>query len=82
MPLFPSSFKEVTVKLPNPAGASPTSICALHHTPTTPPSHDRKLVILIHGYPQNHTLWYETVAEFQSAGALLDFDVLLPDLPG
>ncbi|KAG8683806.1 hypothetical protein FRC08_014056, partial [Ceratobasidium sp. 394] len=37
----------------------------------------RPLLLLIHGYPQNHLMWKEFVKELPD-----DFDILIPDLPG
>lgn len=46
------------------------------------PSHNaeatrRPLLVLLHGYPQNHMMWKEFVK-----GLPGDFDLVIPDLPG
>lgn len=38
--------------------------------------------MLLHGYPQNHTLWYLVAQELEAQGVLDEWDVLIPDLPG
>ncbi|EJU04409.1 alpha/beta-hydrolase [Dacryopinax primogenitus] len=36
----------------------------------------RPLLVLLHGYPQNHKMWYSFAKHFR------DWDILIPDLPG
>jgi len=36
----------------------------------------RPLLVLLHGYPQNHKMWYSFARHFR------DWDLLIPDLPG
>ncbi|KAH8926720.1 alpha/beta-hydrolase [Atractiella rhizophila] len=38
---------------------------------------DATPVVLLHGYPQNHTLWYQVAPLLP-----LEYDVIIPDLPG
>ncbi|KAJ3845478.1 putative epoxide hydrolase [Lentinula raphanica] len=91
--LFPESFQKVFVTLNaaksinEPAATPPVKIFALRHSPPQSPlltsSEDsRKVLLLLHGYPQNHTLYYETVQELSKAGILNHWDVVIPDLPG
>ncbi|KAK4705204.1 haloacetate dehalogenase, partial [Phenoliferia sp. Uapishka_3] len=80
--MFPASFKPTTTVFPSPESgslASPTSIFALHHQP---PAESQNVLVLLHGYPQNHTLWYEVVAELAKVGILEAYHVVIPDLPG
>ncbi|KAJ3790743.1 putative epoxide hydrolase [Lentinula aff. detonsa] len=88
--LFPESFQKLFVTLSTTQSASdrpPVKIFALRHSPSqlsilTPSERPRKVLLLLHGYPQNHTLYYETVQELWKAGMLEHWDVVIPDLPG
>ncbi|KAL8292811.1 hypothetical protein RQP46_000505 [Phenoliferia psychrophenolica] len=80
--MFPPSFAPTTTVFPSPeAGslASPTSVFALHHQP---PKASKNVLVLLHGYPQNHTLWYEFVASLAPTGVLDEWHIIVPDLPG
>ncbi|KAJ4483415.1 putative epoxide hydrolase [Lentinula aciculospora] len=88
--LFPESFQKVFVSLSTTNSESratpPVKIFALRHSPQLPivAAHQasRKVLLLLHGFPQNHTLYYETVQELSRAGILEHWDVVIPDLPG
>lgn len=73
--LFPSSFSAVLVKLPAPKlDADPTILYSLIHRPSKP----KNTLVLLHGYPQNHTLWHTVAAKLP----LEDWNIIIPDLPG
>lgn len=77
MPLFPESFKAVSLSLPS---SPETSFFALHHTaPANPGS---KVLLLLHGFPQNHNLYHPFVAQLSKLGFLNEWDIVIPDLPG
>jgi len=77
MPLFPESFKAVSL---SPSSSPQTSFFALHHTaPANPGS---KLLLLLHGFPQNHNLYHPFVAQLSKLGFLNEWDIIIPDLPG
>ncbi|KAJ3865449.1 putative epoxide hydrolase [Lentinula novae-zelandiae] len=94
--LFPESFQKLfvtlsTTKSGSQSGATvlqvPVKIFTLRHSPiqssiVAPSEASRKVLLLLHGYPQNHTLYYETVQELSKAGMLESWDVVIPDLPG
>ncbi|KAL0566923.1 hypothetical protein V5O48_015077 [Marasmius crinis-equi] len=84
--LFPDSFEERTVSLgqvEDREGLPPAKVFALHHTgPANISTANKKLLILLHGYPQNHTLYHLFVQELARLGALKEWDVVIPDLPG
>ena len=84
--LFPESFEEVFVTLTaktQPGSPPPAKIFALKHSPSLPSEAEpRKVLLLLHGFPQNHTAYYETVKELSKAGILEHWDVVIPDLPG
>jgi len=84
--LFPESFEEVFVTLTaktQPGSPPPAKIFALKHSPSLPSeAGPRKVLLLLHGFPQNHTAYYETVKELSKAGILEHWDVVIPDLPG
>ncbi|KAJ4497137.1 Alpha/Beta hydrolase protein [Lentinula lateritia] len=94
--LFPESFQKLfvtlsTTKNGSQSGATvlqvPVKIFTLRHSPiqssiVAPSEASRKVLLLLHGYPQNHTLYYETVQELSKAGMLESWDVVIPDLPG
>ncbi|KAI5475252.1 hypothetical protein MNV49_001699 [Pseudohyphozyma bogoriensis] len=77
--LFSEAFKPVSHAFH--ADSVDVSIFGLHAAPQkivgTP-----KVLLLLHGYPQNHTLWHLVAAELETAGILTDWHVLIPDLPG
>ncbi|KAM0746319.1 alpha/beta-hydrolase [Meredithblackwellia eburnea MCA 4105] len=84
---FPESFEPTTTTLKSPESGSlapPTSVFALHHKAKNGEAVSKtgNVLVLLHGYPQNHTLWRETVVELQKAGVLDNWDVIIPDLPG
>lgn len=73
--LFPSSYSAVLVKLPAPTlNSDPTILYSLIHRPAKP----KHTLVLLHGYPQNHTLWHTIAAQLP----LEDWNILIPDLPG
>jgi len=80
--LFPESFQKVSVALTAKSGrgSPPARIFSLRHSPSV--SGSRKVLLLLHGFPQNHTAYYETVKELSKAGVLEQWDVVIPDLPG
>lgn len=41
-----------------------------------------KVLLLLHGYPQNHTLWSEVASLLQETDVYNDYTVIIPDLPG
>ncbi|KAF5355552.1 hypothetical protein D9758_006302 [Tetrapyrgos nigripes] len=80
--LFPESFKEksVLLNLSQEGIRRPsTKIFSLHHSPTVS---NKKVLVLLHGYPQNHTLYYDFVRELSVLGILDEWDIVIPDLPG
>lgn len=79
MPLFPESFKTVSI---NPVSSPGTSIFALHHKASGTNSNSRKVLLLLHGFPQNHTLFHVFVSELSKLGFLNEWDIVIPDLPG
>ncbi|KAJ7593847.1 putative epoxide hydrolase [Mycena floridula] len=72
--LFPETFKPITVRLDN-----GTSFFALHSQTSSP---TKKVLVLLHGYPQNHTLYHRFAHELLKLGMLGSWDVVIPDLPG
>ncbi|THU89771.1 alpha/beta-hydrolase [Dendrothele bispora CBS 962.96] len=84
--LFPESFSEksVILNLSQEGIRLPaTKIFTLHHSSVSnTPARDKKVLVLLHGYPQNHTLYYELVHELSALGILEEWDIVIPDLPG
>ncbi|KAF5384564.1 hypothetical protein D9757_006484 [Collybiopsis confluens] len=84
--LFPTNFQEILATVPAKGELGvgpPTKIFALRHLASdTSPSTPRKVLLLLHGFPQNHTSFYATVQELSEAGLLKHWDVIIPDLPG
>ena len=73
--LFPSSFSDVLVSIPAPTvDSDPTIIYSLLHRP----ENATQTLVLLHGYPQNHTLWRHVAEKLP----LTDWNVIIPDLPG
>jgi haloacetate dehalogenase len=76
--LFPESFKSVSVTLPDDPD---TTFFALRHSATSQVT-PRKVFLLLHGYPQNHTLFYAFIKCLGNLGVLDKWDIVIPDLPG
>lgn len=57
--------------------SSGAKIFAQYRQSANPEAARRPLLLLIHGYPQNHTMWTEFVK-----GLSDDFNIMIPDLPG
>ncbi|KAG8743984.1 hypothetical protein FRC10_011058 [Ceratobasidium sp. 414] len=57
--------------------SSGASVYCQYRRSSNPEATSRPLLLLIHGYPQNHLMWKEFVK-----GLPDDFNVLIPDLPG
>lgn len=80
--MFPSTFVPTKTVFASPEAGSvaeSTVVFALHHPPPQP---SENVLLLLHGYPQNHTLWHEVVAELEKHGVLSSWHILIPDLPG
>ncbi|GAA6036064.1 hypothetical protein JCM8097_006595 [Rhodosporidiobolus ruineniae] len=86
MSTFPPSFRPHTVSLPHSTESSlpPTSLFGLVSDP--PSSHDKPVLVLLHGYPQNHLLWAPLLQHWAGTDGgrriLERFRVVVPDLPG
>lgn len=52
------------------------------HCPARRPTATPQVLLFLHGYPQNHTLWYEVVNKLLDSGAADEYDIVVPDLPG
>jgi haloacetate dehalogenase len=65
-------FKEHTKTV-----ASGASVYCQYRPSSNPEASARPLLLLIHGYPQNHKMWIDFVN-----GLPDDFSILIPDLPG
>lgn len=57
--------------------SSGAKIFAQYRASSNPEAAGRPLLLLIHGYPQNHTMWNGFVK-----GLPDDFNIMIPDLPG
>ncbi|KAK7472333.1 hypothetical protein VKT23_000452 [Stygiomarasmius scandens] len=84
--LFPESFKEKSVILnisQEGIRLPATKLFTVHHSPiSNATSRDKKVLVLLHGYPQNHTLYYGLVHELSLLGILEEYHIVIPDLPG
>ncbi|KAL0067048.1 hypothetical protein AAF712_005832 [Marasmius tenuissimus] len=83
--LFPDNFveKSVTFNDLKDGVESATKVFTLHYTaPANTTAPKKRVLVLLHGYPQNHTLYYSFVHELLVSGALNEWDVVIPDLPG
>lgn len=85
MTSFPSTFTPRTLSIPHSLSPSlsPTTLFAqVSSTPTA--SRDSPVLVFIHGYPQNHTLWAPLMRWYEQEGSevLRRFRVVVPDLPG
>lgn len=83
MTSFPASFSPRTLTVPHSVDRSlaPTSLFAQVSSPssaTTP------VLVFLHGYPQNHTLWAPMMRWFaeRHSDVLDKYRVVVPDLPG
>lgn len=87
--LFPASFvpSHTLLALDGSSGSPspPTLIYSLIHEPvyqaTSTANTPRKILLLLHGYPQNRDLWYEVVARLGEK-ILEEYTIVIPDLPG
>lgn len=83
--LFPESFRPVSLTVANQHN-SPTSFFALHHSPSENGSqtqlNEKKILLVLHGYPQNHTLYYALIEKLAKRGVLEEWHIIIPDLPG
>jgi haloacetate dehalogenase len=77
--LFPESFKSslLSIKSDQPG----TKIFALHHSRTRD-NEPRKVLVLLHGYPQNHTLFHGLAGHLADLGVMKEWDIVVPDLSG
>ncbi|KZO95573.1 alpha/beta-hydrolase [Calocera viscosa TUFC12733] len=70
----PLGANAVTTQVPS--GAQLFALYLPAEIPDEARSDVRPLLVLLHGYPQNHKMWYSF------ARHLRDWDLLIPDLPG
>ncbi|KAK1224780.1 hypothetical protein PQX77_012298 [Marasmius sp. AFHP31] len=83
--LFPDNFveKSVTFNDLNDGVQSATKVFTLHYTaPADTTASKKRVLVLLHGYPQNHTLYHSFIHELSVSGALNEWDVVIPDIPG
>ncbi|GAA5925988.1 hypothetical protein JCM3775_005169 [Rhodotorula graminis] len=85
MSQFPPSFKPVEHSIPHscaPDDLPPSSLFALASSPPSSGS-DKPVLVLLHGYPQTHTLWQPVSAWLDAnTDIFARYRVLVPDLPG
>ncbi|BGP07415.1 Fluoroacetate dehalogenase [Rhodotorula toruloides] len=85
MTSFPPPFTPRTLSIPHSLSPSltPTTLFAQVSSPPTA-APDSPVLVFIHGYPQNHTLWAPLMRWYEEGGSevLRKFRVVVPDLPG
>ncbi|GAA6057841.1 hypothetical protein JCM3770_000608 [Rhodotorula araucariae] len=91
MAAFPPSFAAVEHTFPHSLDPrlAPSRLHALVSSPPPGPTSDsgdpasRPVLVFVHGYPQNHSLWQPVLGHLDRTSDLLRrFRVVVPDLPG
>ncbi|BGP39407.1 hypothetical protein JCM10450v2_003359 [Rhodotorula kratochvilovae] len=89
MAAFPPSFTAVEHTVPHslhPDSLPPSSLHGLVSSPTSAAGESgdsRPVLVFVHGYPQNHTLWQPVMQWLARESDLLQtFRIVVPDLPG
>jgi haloacetate dehalogenase len=81
--LFPSHFQAFITTLPQTKlDVGPTELFFLIKPATTVKTEANRIpLVLLHGFPQNHSLWYLLVRELEFLSDS-EVDIIIPDLPG